>query len=89
MQSLQCTFRGKNTNTEGSIIHAIYNRMAEDDALMIQYGCLVWLTCRPVLRQGCYMEIVQSRDRATLYSIIQQHTLPNTVVHTDEWATYG
>ena len=36
-----------------------------------------------------YMEIVQSRDRATLHSIIQQHTLPNTVVHTDEWAAYG
>ena len=34
-------------------------------------------------------EIVQSRDRATLHSIIQQHTLPNTVVHTDEWAAYG
>ena len=33
--------------------------------------------------------IVQSRDRATLHSIIQQHTLPNTVVHTDEWAAYG
>ena len=36
-----------------------------------------------------YMEIVQSRDQATLHSIIQQHTLPNTVVHTDEWAVYG
>ena len=35
-----------------------------------------------------YMEIVQFRDRATLHSIIQQHTLPNTVVHTDEWAAY-
>ena len=33
--------------------------------------------------------IVQSRDRATLHSIIQQHTFPNTVVHTDEWAAYG
>ena len=33
--------------------------------------------------------IVQSRDRATLHSIIQQHTLPYTVVHTDEWAAYG
>ena len=33
--------------------------------------------------------IVQSRDRATLHSIIQQHTHPNTVVHTDEWAAYG
>ena len=32
---------------------------------------------------------VQSRDQATLHSIIQQHTLPNTVVHTDEWAAYG
>ena len=35
------------------------------------------------------MEIVQSRDRATLHGIIQQHTLPNTVVHIDEWAAYG
>ena len=35
-----------------------------------------------------YMEIVQSRDRATLHSIIQRHTLPNTVVHTDEWTAY-
>ena len=36
-----------------------------------------------------YMEIVQSRDKVTLHSIIQQHTLPNTVVHTDERAAYG
>ena len=36
-----------------------------------------------------YMEIVQSRDRATLHRIIKQHTLPNTVVHTGEWAVYG
>ena len=36
-----------------------------------------------------YMEIVQSRDQATLHSIIQQHTLPNTVVHTDKWAAHG
>ena len=36
-----------------------------------------------------YMEIVKSRDRATLHGIIQQHILPNAVVHTDEWAAYG
>ena len=35
-----------------------------------------------------YMKIVQLRDRAILHGIIQQHTLPNTVVHTDEWAPY-
>ena len=31
-----------------------------------------------------YMEIVQSRDWATIHRIIQHHTLPNTVVLADK-----
>ena len=53
---------------------------------MIKYGCSVWLMCQLLPPLGLYS---QSRDRATLHSIIQQHTLPKTVVHTDEWAAYG
>ena len=59
--------------------------MAEDDVLMIKYGCSVWLICQLLPPLGLY----NLRDRVTLHSIIQQHTLPNTVVHTDEWAAYG
>ena len=51
--------------------------MAKDDEPMIPYECLDWLMCQP----PGYMEVVQSRDQATLHDIIQQRTL---VVHTDE-----
>ena len=35
-----------------------------------------------------YMEVVQSRDAATLLPIIQAHVAPGTVVHTDQWRAY-
>ena len=35
-----------------------------------------------------YMEVVQSRDAATLLPINQAHVAPGTVVHTDQWRAY-
>ena len=36
-----------------------------------------------------YMEIVPQRDAATLLPIIQAHTLPSTVIHSDQWRAYS
>jgi len=36
-----------------------------------------------------YMEIVQHKSAATLLTIIQAHTAPGTIVHSDEWAAYN
>ena len=36
-----------------------------------------------------YMEIVQQRDAATLLPIIQAHTAPGTIIHSDEWRAYS
>ena len=34
------------------------------------------------------MEVVPCTDAATLLPIIQQHILPGTIVHSDQWAAY-
>ena len=36
-----------------------------------------------------YMELVQSRDAQTLLPIIQAHTAPGTIVHSDQWRAYS
>lgn len=45
-----------------------------------------WTRSRPALR---YMEIVPCRDANTLLPIIQAHTLPGTIIHSDQWSPYS
>ena len=35
-----------------------------------------------------FMQIVPNRQRVTLLPIIQAHTLPGTIIHSDDYATY-
>ena len=35
------------------------------------------------------MELVDKRDRETLLPIIEEHTLPGTIIHSDCWTAYS
>ena len=47
---------------------------------------MVVTSSRPALG---YMEIVPCRDANTLLPIIQAHTLPGTIIHSDQWSAYS
>ena len=36
-----------------------------------------------------YMEVISSRDAAILLPIIQAHTAPGTIIHSDQWSAYS
>ena len=36
-----------------------------------------------------YMQIVNTQDAATLLPIINNHMVPGTIIHSDEWAAYN
>ena len=36
-----------------------------------------------------YVEVVSQRNAATLLPIIQAHTAPNTIIHSDDWRAYS
>ena len=38
--------------------------------------------------QNGFMQIVPNRQRVTLLPIIQAHTLPGTIIHSDDYAIY-
>ena len=66
------------------LIYFQYHRGRRTNREQWVFG-LVDTSHEPALR---YMELVQSRDAATLLPIIQAHVQPNTTIHSDEWAAY-
>ena len=36
-----------------------------------------------------YMEVLQTRDAATLLPIIRSHVAPGSVIHSDQWRAYS
>lgn len=42
----------------------------------------------PTTQEG-FLVFVERRDAATLLPLIEQHVLPGSIIHTDEWAAYN
>ena len=66
--------------------HTLQNHRGRATVNEVWVFGLVDTSCTPALG---YMEVVQRRDAATLLPIIQAHTRPETIIHSDEWAAYN
>ena len=68
-----------------SMTHVLQNHRGRSTTTEVWVFGMVDVSHNPGLG---YMEIVQRRDAATLLPIIQAHSAPGTIIHSDEWAAY-
>ena len=68
-----------------SMTHVLQNHRGRSTTTEVWVFGMVDVSHSPGLG---YMEIVQRRDAATLLPIIQAHSAPGTIIHSDEWSAY-
>ena len=68
-----------------SMTHVLQNHRGRSTTTEVWVFGMVDVSHNPGLG---YMEIVQRRDAATLLPIIQAHSAPGTIIHSDEWSAY-